>query len=863
MINVLYFFSIFLILAKNIYTAASGGVIGIDFGTEYIKIAFHKSTGTFQMVENLQSKTKTPFALGFKDNERFFGAEAQVKKSKIPELVFTKMHEFLGKRSDDENLKKFISEYFVSYNIEEDSERKVYKFGINANKDGNSLLSIEEVFGMMFKYIKFLSQKFSQTEINECVVTVPAFYGYKQRLSISQSAEIAGLKLLHITTENTGAAVNYAMSHRFGREEKYIVFFNVGAAYTQASLVSFYSNYENLQAEKNSKNKKESTKSGNKIVEHQFIKIIDETWNDNAGGRNFDYNLVKYLMKEFYSKKGEKDSEGLKYLESQTDDSNEFDFKKYSRIAEKIIPSAIKYKEILSANKEALVNILGVEEGENLVTTISRSMFEKISQKDFDKIYLPFEDLLKRNPNITIDKIEAIEFIGGGSRVPLIKETFKNNVPANKIGTHMNGDDCFALGATYIASNSTFSRNGIYYNNKKAFLDKFGTNYKLKIKLETDTEKLKNNEIKVCDANTTLATDCLREINKQAEIFKLRSGFELKKSINFKHDSDFIISFNEVFDYPVVKEQTIKRYRVKVSKAFPKMQADKSYNQTIPKVHLKISTDRLGVISLKAEISYDSFLYVFSYKDEKGKYRFKYSLEKIEPFSASELIEKIQEVGANDKLTKAEKDNLISKFKNEVGKIKQTSKGFDLEVEEIHDIYPLPLTKNQIIESKVKLNSFDSIDEVNAQNAEKRNQLEGILYNKRDWVESEEATQYGTAEELQEFKQKLNEVKEWYEKTGYKMNAKTVGEKINHVNSLFSKFQSRIDNLKRRNTAIDYFNSEMSSTYKEAKEFVDAKTWTEEYFKNEFTSKFESIKNWLNEKLKEQEKIPIYEVRKY
>jgi hypoxia up-regulated 1 len=197
----LYFFSIFLILAKNIYTAASGGVIGIDFGTEYIKIAFHKSTGTFQMVENLQSKTKTPFALGFKDNERFFGAEAQVKKSKIPELVFTKMHEFLGKRSDDENLKKFISEYFVSYNIEEDSERKVYKFGINANKDGNSLLSIEEVFGMMFKYIKFLSQKFSQTEINECVVTVPAFYGYKQRLSISQSAEIAGLKLLHITTE--------------------------------------------------------------------------------------------------------------------------------------------------------------------------------------------------------------------------------------------------------------------------------------------------------------------------------------------------------------------------------------------------------------------------------------------------------------------------------------------------------------------------------------------------------------------------------------------------------------------------------------------------------------------------------------
>jgi hypothetical protein len=35
----------------------------------------------------------------------------------------------------------------------------------------------------------------------------------------------------------------------------------------------------------------------------------------------------------------------------------------------------------------------------------------------------------------------------------------------------------------------------------------------------------------------------------------------------------------------------------------------------------------------------------------------------------------------------------------------------------------------------------------------------------------------------------------------------------------------------------------MSSTYKEAKEHVDAKPWTEDYFRKDFTSKFENIKN--------------------
>ena len=92
--------------------------------------------------------------------------------------------------------------------------------------------------GMLFRYIKFLSDKFSKTDIKDCVITVPAFYGYKQRLAIQQSAEIAGLTVLGIINENLGAAIQYGLEKKFNKTDS-IIFYNMGSSYTQASLVTF------------------------------------------------------------------------------------------------------------------------------------------------------------------------------------------------------------------------------------------------------------------------------------------------------------------------------------------------------------------------------------------------------------------------------------------------------------------------------------------------------------------------------------------------------------------------------------------------------------------------------------------------
>jgi hypoxia up-regulated 1 len=175
-------------------------LIGIDLGSEFFKATMLRPGRPFTMVENLQSKTKTPTAVAFKDDERVFGADAMAKKPRLPKGVFTFFHEYLAKKYSSEEVKKFIDKFFVAYEMEEDLERGSVNLKINFNQEEYKFSS-EEIFGMLFRYIKFLADKFSQTEIKDCVVTVPSFYSYKQREALAQAVEMSKLNLLGFVTE--------------------------------------------------------------------------------------------------------------------------------------------------------------------------------------------------------------------------------------------------------------------------------------------------------------------------------------------------------------------------------------------------------------------------------------------------------------------------------------------------------------------------------------------------------------------------------------------------------------------------------------------------------------------------------------
>jgi len=699
---------VFLLSILNI----KSNLLGIDFGTEFIKITVLKPNSPFKMVENIQSKTKTPAALAFKDEERLFGADALGKKVRFPKQVFVYMHEYLGKKYSSKQVKQFMEDFFVSYETEEDQERKTFNFKVNFNKE-NLVFSTEEIFGMLFRYIKFLSDKYAGGNIVDCVVTVPAFFGHRERLAISQAVELSNLKIQALITENAAAAVQYSVDKQFNKTEN-IIFYNMGSSYTQATLVSYLSTFE--------------TKNNKTTELKRKINVLAESWDKQVGGNRVNYNFIRHLMQNFDSLEARKNKPSV--------------LKDY-RVAERILPSVLKYKEILSANKNTPINILGVENGQNLEGKISRETFEEINKDVFDRIYTPIEKVLQIS-GLTLDEISQIELLGGSVRIPKVQEELKSKVNANLIGQHMNGDDSMALGACFVSANfSSLFKGG----KKMEFYH--GSNYGIKIKLQNlPLEELQKDEaqktLEFCsdDFNTTeITSECIRKLDKNATLYKIRNLPDSQKKVGFKYDNDIVIKVYQFFDEQNIDESEKEEYEensqimnIKISGVKNAIEFFAKENvTTVPKIELKFDLDRKGLLSLKAEAVNYLILYFQQFTGPTGGTEFIYTPDYVEPYDQKLLEEELKllnETGANKTTI-----NLV-KMKKDIGKKRTQELKKELTVE-VEYLGVKPMNASQIQDSRKKLDALDDFDVLRIKTMDARNNLESEIYKRREWLEND------------------------------------------------------------------------------------------------------------------------------
>lgn len=55
----------------------------------------------------------------------------------------------------------------------------------------NIKISIEQVFGMIFKYIKQLAEKHGKTKVKDCVIAIPNYWSLDLRIQILNALTIA------------------------------------------------------------------------------------------------------------------------------------------------------------------------------------------------------------------------------------------------------------------------------------------------------------------------------------------------------------------------------------------------------------------------------------------------------------------------------------------------------------------------------------------------------------------------------------------------------------------------------------------------------------------------------------------------
>ena len=882
-------------------------MMGIDLGTEFFKVTVIKPGKPFMMLENLLSKTKTELAVGLKEDEITYAYDALAKKAKAPANIFNYFSEFLGRRHNDTFVKEYMEDFFQSYNISADNETETITFNFKYNNKDEQL-SVVELYSMIFDYIKSLSEKFTKIEMTDAFITIPSFFDYQQRQAIADAIKISKLRLAGVVSENLAAAVQFQLKKVFDNETFYIIY-NMGSSYTQVSLISYRTIYE--------MKKNKSVDIGNEI------KVYGESYDEKLGGKRFDKNLCRLMMKKFDelpSRKGKKS-----VLENR-------------KVYEKIRPSAIKYKEVLSANKEAFITVIGVEGGDDLQTKITREEFEEINKDLINTVYSPIENLLKKT-NMTINNISQIELIGGSIRIPAIQEEIKKKLGENSeiLGIHMNGDDSMAFGAAYMCANS--SKN--FLGSRKTFMNN-GANEKFKFYLSNLENK--TNPFKYCKEEEinkdSKPKDCVRKLEREKEIFPLRHRFNSKRSIEIEQDTNVFVKITEEFPGKF-EERDLKSFEITgVPEAIQQMKDDNS-TVTIPKINIRFIYTKAGQIELESYIKYkypkyfcEDFYYIKNYTEPLPKEE----LDKIDDilnksvtlseYEMKELIKNVTaknktENGTNDdeeyeevdydddyddyddediynqnntdekndtnknetnKGSKKTKKKKIKKYiptpanytynntlyittdekkrlKNmkKIGKKKDEEKTIYLDIKENHLIYPHPMNETQVFQSQKKIKRYIEIDKNRTKLIEQKNKLEALIFSRKEWLDSEHSKRYLKPGEIDNSTIFINNKSLWYEDDGYAATYDVLEKEIRNITNHFREYERRQRKHYDRINAINKFFTDLNSTQQRVVKTLTDKPWTEEYFNKTFLKEYNETMEWFNKTYTKQEMTPHWE----
>ena len=772
-------------------------------GSEFFKVCITlPNQNKFHMVENLQSKIKTHSAIFLRGTERYYESEAINKRIKRPKNSFSFLSPYLGIKNNSDFLQKYFEKYFYNYDYTFDNETQAINFKVTfvneEEKQVETNYPLEALYGMLFRYIKMMSEKFYKENFNEnsnnryykekskieyCFVTVPAFYSYKQRLSIIHAVSLTDMKLLGIINDNTAAGFfyfrrNFDIKNYNKKEENkeiYFIYINIGSSYTQMSLISY--------------NKDE-------------MKALGDVYDKDLGGHLFTRNLV------------------LKICDIIGIDKQKLDINLYN----KIFPYAFRFKETLSANKEVHMNF--AIDNKNYKGIIAREDFNEINKEDFNKIPKLLDELFKQT-NKTIKDISQFELIGGSIRIPEIQNIIRDYIGEENnelVGTHLNGDDSIAIGAAYAIRWRKKINEGINYN------------------ISMELNSLENNTMKV---NRTI-------------VFRKGTSYETKQKISIQTDKNLNMDIYE--DNNKLMSCSFKKIKKEVKEYIKSMSIYKNATYSkIPKVEFEFFITRLGIINLSAQLIFNLRTYIGLNITNKTGINYN-SMEYVEPINEEEkkeIKDKLNET-LNPNITYEERDLLNKKLKKGTFFDKDIPVKLDFK---IIDYAPKSFTEDNLKFWRKKIDFYERREKDEVKILELRNELESLIYEKQNFLESDNAKEFTKSTEYSSLEKLISDTKNWFEDEGsYTRNISLLNEKIEFIKNEFGKVDNRIVFKKERELAIEKFLVEIKNNQKKyIKEYKESKPWIEFFYDDEYYPTVKKMNDTLNEKIKEQNKLKSYE----
>ena len=342
--------------------------VGIDLGTTFCAVArLDESTGKPVIIPNTLGDKITPSVIQFtEDGEVIVGEDAK-EAFEAGESGCTST--FKRNMGDD---------------------------GPYCRINGKSYTSVE-LSAILLRYLKEQTEQVTGEQIEEAVVTVPAYFYSREKRATMQAAKMAGLKIHQIINEPTAAAMTYGLYH--WRENAVIMVYDLGGGTFDVTLV---------QMQKNSQ-----------------LQTLRTTGDHTLGGKDWDGRICAILLDRIEQETGlaEMDNSGLRLLCMQ---------------------QAEQIKKRLTERQSVDVRMRLPDYGP-YSTSITKEEFEQSTRDLLEKTGVMCERVLL-DQGITWKEITDILLVGGSTRMKQVSGYLKEKSGHTPL-QQVNPDEAVALGA--------------------------------------------------------------------------------------------------------------------------------------------------------------------------------------------------------------------------------------------------------------------------------------------------------------------------------------------------------------------------------------------------------------------------------
>jgi molecular chaperone DnaK len=259
----------------------------------------------------------------------------------------------------------------------------------------------QELSAILLQKIKQDSEAFIGEEVNQAVITVPAYANDNQRQAVKDAAEIAGFEVTRLVNEPTAACLAYGLD-KLNREELILVY-DFGGGTLDVTVMDF----------------------GNGVFE-----VKSTSGDTQLGGTDMDNTLVSFFQAEIKKKLN-------------------LDITKDQQAMQRVREAAEKAKIELSTTLSSEINLpfLGSVGGKpvNFTYPLTRAKLEELVLPIVERTRVPLMQALK-DAKIEPKDIDKVILVGGPTRMPIVQR-YIEQLLGKKIERGVDPMEAVAFGA--------------------------------------------------------------------------------------------------------------------------------------------------------------------------------------------------------------------------------------------------------------------------------------------------------------------------------------------------------------------------------------------------------------------------------